>query len=70
MDVSTVVVAMSAEMIFSCLLQISTEEAANKIFNNEFVVISSIITMKLLKFILLIIIKQVSKEVDRYARGL
>ncbi|RKI26560.1 hypothetical protein D7V82_10400 [bacterium 1xD8-6] len=60
---------MSAEMIFSCLLQISTEEAANKIFNNEFVVISSIITMKLLKFILLIIIKQVSKEVDRYARG-
>ena len=56
-------------MIFSCLLQISTEEAANKIFNNEFVVISSIITMKLLKFILLIIIKQVSKEVDRYARG-
>ncbi len=69
MDVSTVVVAMSAEMIFSCLLQISTEEAANKIFNNEFVVISSIITMKLLKFILLIIIKQVSKEVDRYARG-
>ena len=51
-----VVVGMSAEMIFSCLLQISTEDATNKIFNNEFVMISSIITMKLLEFILLMII--------------
>ena len=56
-----VVVGMSAEMIFSCLLQISTEDATNKIFNNEFVMISSIITMKLLEFILLMIIKQVSQ---------
>ena len=45
------------------------EKCPKKIIINEFVVISSIITMKLLKFILLIIIKQVSKEVDRYARG-
>ncbi len=56
-----VVVGMSAEMVFSCLLQISTEDATNKIFHNEFVMISSIMTMKLLEFIFLVIIKQMSK---------
>ncbi len=56
-----IVVGMSTEMIFSCLLQISTEDATNMIFHNEFMMISSILTMKLLEFILLTIIKQISK---------
>lgn len=56
----TFVVA-SAEMIFSFLLHVSTEDATNTIFHNEFMMISSILTMKLLQFILLTIIKQVSK---------
>lgn len=56
-----VVVTMSAELIFSLLLQVSTEEATNMIFDNKFLMISSILTMKLLEFILLTIIKQMSK---------
>lgn len=54
-------VGMSAEMIFSFLLQVSTEDATNMIFHNEFIMISSILTLKLLQFILLTIIKQISK---------
>ena len=54
-------VAASAEMIFSLLLQVSTEDATNMIFHNKFMMISSILTMKLLQFILLTIIKQASK---------
>lgn len=56
-----IVVTMSVELIFSLLLQVSTEDATNMIFHNEFVMISSILTMKLLQFILLAIIKQISK---------
>lgn len=55
------VVIMSAELIFSLLLQVSTEDATNMIFENEFLMISSIMTIKLLQFILLTIIKQISK---------
>ena len=55
------VVTMSGELIFSLLLTVSTEEATNQIFNNEFIMISSILTMKLLEFIFLTIIKQVSQ---------
>ena len=55
------VVIMSAELIFSLLLQVSTEDATNMIFENEFMMISSIMTIKLLQFILLTIIKQISK---------
>lgn len=54
-------VGASAEMIFSLLLQVSTEDATNVIFHNEFIMISSIIAMKLLQFIFLTIIKQISK---------
>lgn len=54
-------VAASAEMIFSLLLQVSTEDATNLIFQNKFLMVSSILTMKLLQFILLTVIKQVSK---------
>ncbi len=56
-----VAVGLSAELIFSFLLQVSTEDATNMIFHNEFLMISSIFTMKLLQFIMLTIIKQVSK---------
>lgn len=54
-------VGASSEMIFSLLLQVSTEDATNAIFHNEFIMISSIIAMKLLQFIFLITIKQISK---------
>ncbi len=56
-----VVVTMSTELIFSLLLQISGKDATNMSFHNEFIMISSILGMKLLQFILLTIIKQVSK---------
>lgn len=56
-----IVVGMSAELIFSFLLKVSTDDATNAIFQNEFIMISSILTMKLLQFILLTIIKQMSK---------
>lgn len=55
------VVMMSVELVFSFLLQVSTEDATNAIFHNEFMMISSILTMKLLQFILLAVIKQISK---------
>ena len=56
-----IVVGMSAELIFSLLLQVSTERATNAIFHNKIVMISSILAMKLLQFIILTIIKQISK---------
>lgn len=56
-----IVVTMSVELIFSLLLQVSTEDATDMIFQNKFIMISSILTMKLLQFILLAIIKQMSK---------
>ncbi len=39
----------------------STEDATNTIFHDEFIMISSLITMRVLQFILLTIIKQISK---------
>ena len=54
-------VTMSAEFIFFFLLKVSVNSPTNEIYANEFVMISSIIAMKLIEFVLLTVIKQISK---------
>lgn len=54
-------VGASTEMIFAFLLQVSTEDATNTIFQDKFIMISSMIAMRLLQFILLTTMKQISK---------
>ncbi len=57
-----VAVGLSAELIFSFYYRCQRKMQTNMIFHNEFLMISSIFTMKLLQFIMLTIIKQVSKD--------
>ncbi len=56
-----IVVCMSAEMVFFFLLKVSVNLPTNEIYKNHFVMISSIIAIKLIEFIILTIIKQISK---------
>lgn len=56
-----IVVFMSAEMIFYFLLNVSVNLPTNEIYKNHFVMISSIIAIKLIEFVILTIIKQISK---------
>lgn len=56
-----IVVFMSAEMIFYFLLNVSVNLPTNEIYENHFVMISSIIAIKLIEFVILTIIKQISK---------
>ena len=56
-----VFVMVSVEVIFPFLLQASIEGEESTIFHNGFVMVSSVLTIKLLQFILLIAVKQVSK---------
>ncbi len=50
-----------AELIFFFLLKVSVNSPTNEIYINEFIMISSLIAMKLIEFIILTIIKQISK---------
>ena len=52
---------LSAELIFFFLLNVSVDSPTNEIYLNEFIMISSIIAMKLIEFVILTIIKQISK---------
>lgn len=54
-------VILSAEFIFFVLLKVSADMPTNKIYKNEFMMISSIMAIKLLEFVILSFIKQVSK---------
>lgn len=56
-----IVVCMSAEMVFFFLLKVSVNLPTNEIYKNHFVMISSIIAIKLIEFVILTIIKQISK---------
>lgn len=56
-----VFVMVSSEMIFPFLFQVLIEGSANKIFHNGFVTASGVLTIKLLQFILLTVVKQMSK---------
>lgn len=56
-----IVVFMSAEMIFYFLLNVSVNLPTNEIYKNHFVMLSSIIAIKLIEFVILTIIKQISK---------
>ncbi len=53
--------ALSAEFIFFFLLNVSVDSPTNAIYENEFVMISSIIAMKIIEFIILSVIKQASQ---------
>lgn len=52
---------LSSEMIFSFLLDISTDAPTNSIYENQFVMATSVFTIKLLEFLILVVIKQISK---------
>ena len=56
-----IVVCMSAEMVFFFLLKVSVNLPTNEIYKNHFVMLSSIIAIKLIEFVILTIIKQISK---------
>lgn len=51
----------SSELIFFFLLNVSVNSPTNEIYDNEFIMVSSIIAMKVIEFMLLTLIKQVSK---------
>ncbi len=53
-------VVLSAELIFFFLLKVSVNSPTNEIYANEFVMISSIIAIKLIEFLMLTLIKQIS----------
>lgn len=54
-------VVFSSELIFFFLLNVSVNSPTNEIYDNEFIMVSSIIAMKVIEFMLLTLIKQVSK---------
>lgn len=56
-----IAVCMSAELVFFFLLKVSVKLPTNEIYRNPFAMISSIITIKLIEFVILTIIKQISK---------
>lgn len=56
-----ILTALISELIFYFLLKVSVHSPTNEIYINEFIMISSIIAMKLIEFIILTIIKQISK---------
>lgn len=56
-----IAVCMSAELVFFFLLKVSVKLPTNEIYRNHFAMISSIITIKLIEFVILTIIKQISK---------
>ena len=53
--------AASAEMIFSLLQKLSVDVPVDKAFKNEFSMISSILTIKIIYFLMLSIVKEFSK---------
>ena len=53
--------AASAEMIFSLLQKLSVDVPVDKAFENEFSMISSILTIKIIYFLMLSIVKEFSK---------
>lgn len=56
-----IAVCMSAELVFFFLLKVSVNLPTNEIYRNQFAMISSIIAIKLIEFVILTMIKQISK---------
>lgn len=60
---------LSVELVFAYVLNIATDVPTNVIFENQFVMVSSIFSMKLLQFLVLMLIKQISKITVRKISG-
>jgi hypothetical protein len=54
-------IILGSEFIFSILLSVSVNDSTNEIYSSEFTMVSSIIAVKLIEFVILTIVKQISK---------
>lgn len=54
-------IMLGSEFVFSILLGVSVNDSTNEIYSSEFTMVSSIIVIKLIEFVILTIVKQISK---------
>ena len=64
-----VLTGLSVELIFAFILNIATDVPTNLIYENSFMMVSGILSMKLLQFLVLMLIKQVSRITVKKVSG-